>query len=236
MADDIEDDDGESVRLAFGTLPEGVSPGLRSQTTVNINDNDDPEVSVSFAESSYEVDEGGRVTVTVRLNADSKREVQIPLTAAAQGNATPPGETDPDYAAPPTFVRFTTGQTQRTFTFSATQDSDDDDGESVLLRFGTPPSRVSTGSPGTTTVSITDDDVPGVNLSRLTLNVVQGRSATYTVVLATRPTGDVTVTPASDNPDVTLLPVMLTFTQTDWNRAQRVTVSGAPIPRANRPR
>ena len=98
-ADDMEDD-GESVQLAFGTLLEGVSPGLHSQTTVSIADNDDLEVSVSFAESSYEVDEGGRVTVTVRLNADPKREVQIPLTAAAQGNATPPGETDPDYAAP----------------------------------------------------------------------------------------------------------------------------------------
>ena len=224
-ADDMDDDDGESVQLAFGTLPEGVSPGLRSQTTVSIADNDDPEVSVSFAESSYEVDEGGRVTVTVRLNADPKREVQIPLTAAAQSNATPLGETDPDYAAPPTFVRFTTGQTQRTFTFSATQDSDDDDGESVLLGFGTPPSRVSTGLPGTTTVSITDDDVPGVNLSRQTLNVVQGRSATYTVVLATRPTGNVTVTPGLSDTGVTLLPAMLTFTQTDWNRAQPVTVS-----------
>ena len=196
-----------------------------TQTTVSITDNDDPEVSVSFAESAYAVAEGGSVTVTVRLNADPKREVQIPLTATAQGGATPPGETAPDYAAPPTFVRFTTGQTQQTFTFRATQDPDDDDGESVLLGFGTPPSRVSTGSPGTTTVSITDDDVPGVNLSRLTLNVAQGRSATYTVVLATRPTGDVTVMPASDNPDVTLLPASLTFTQTDWNSAQRVRVS-----------
>ena len=223
--DDMEDDDGESVQLAFGTLPGAVTAVAPKQTTVSITDNDDPEVSVSFAESSYEVDEGGNVTVTVRLNADPKREVQIPLTAAAQGNATPPGETDPDYVAPPTFVRFTTGQTQRSFTFSATQDPDDDDGESVLLGFGTPPSRVSMGSPGTTSVSITDDDVPGVNLSRQTLNVVQGRSATYTVVLATRPTGAVTVTPVSDNPDVTLLPASLTFTQTDWNSAQRVRVS-----------
>ena len=225
-ADDMEDDDGESVQLAFGTLPGAVTAVAPTQTTVSITDNDDPEVSVSFAESSYEVDEGGNVTVTVRLNADPKREVQIPLTAAAQGNATPPGETDPDYAAPPTFVRFTTGQTQRTFTFSATQDPDDDDGESVLLGFGTPPSRVSMGSPGTTRVSITDDDVPGVNLSRLTLNVVQGRSATYTVVLATRPTGDVTVTPASDNTDdVTFEPATLTFMPAAWNSAQNVTVS-----------
>ena len=223
--DDMEDDDGESVQLAFGTPPLAVTAVAPTQTTVSITDNDDPEVSVSFAESAYAVAEGGSVTVTVRLNADPKREVQIPLTATAQGGATPPGETAPDYAAPPTFVRFTTGQTQQTFTFRATQDPDDDDGESVLLGFGTPPSRVSTGSPGTTTVSITDDDVPGVNLSRLTPNVVQGRSATYTVVLATRPTGDVTVMPASDNPDVTLLPASLTFTQTDWNSAQRVTVS-----------
>ena len=95
----------------------------------------------------------------------------------------------------------------------------------MLLGFGTPPSRVSTGLPGTTTVSITDDDVPGVNLSRQTLNVVQGRSATYTVVLATRPTGNVTVTPGLSDTGVTLLPAMLTFTQTDWNRAQPVTVS-----------
>ena len=222
--DDADDDDGESVQLAFGALPVAVTAVAPTQTTVSITDNDDPEVSVSFAESAYAVAEGGSVTVTVRLNADPKREVQIPLTATAQDGATPPGETAPDYAAPPTFVRFITGQTQQTFTFRATQDPDDDDGESVLLGFGTPPSRVSTGSPDTTTVSITDDDVPGVNLSRRTLNVVQGGSATYTVVLATRPTGDVTVTPLSDNPGVTLLPVMLTFQQTDWNSAQRVTV------------
>ena len=224
-ADDTEDDDDESVLFAFDTFPNGVSAGTRTQFTVNIDDNDDPEVIVSFAEGSYAVAEGGSVTVTVRLNADPKREVQIPLTAAAQSNATPPGETDPDYAAPPTFVRFATGQTQRTFTFSATQDPDDDDGESVLLGFGTLPSSVSAGMPNQTTVTITDDDEPGVNVSRLTLNVVQDRSATYTVVLGTRPTGDVTVTPASDNPLITFSPASLTFTQTDWNRPQHVTVS-----------
>ena len=79
--------------------------------------------------------------------------------------------------------------------------------------------------PNQTTVTITDDDEPGVNVSRLTLNVVQDRSATYTVVLGTRPTGDVTVTPASDNPLITFSPASLTFTQTDWNRPQHVTVS-----------
>ena len=222
--DDADDDDGETVTIAFGTPPTAVTAVAPTQTTVSITDNDDPEVSVSFAESSYAVAEGGSVTVTVRLNADPKREVQIPLTATAQGGATPPGGTNPDYAAPPTSVRFTRGQTERTFTFSATQDPDDDDGESVELGFGTPlPDRVSAGT--TTTVNIDDDDGPGVNLSPLNLNVVQGRSATYRVTLNTRPTGDVTVTPASDNPDVTFEPATLTFMPAAWNSAQSVTVS-----------
>ena len=223
---DTEDDDEESVLLAFGTLPTAVTPGSLTQATVNITDDDDPEVNVSFAAAAYTVAEGGMVTVTVRLSADPERMVDIPLTVTAQGGATAPGETDPDYVAPPATVTFDTGQTERTFTFSATQDSDDDDGETVVLGFGTLlPARVSAGTTSETTVSITDDDEPGVNVTPQMLRVVQGRSATYRVTLDTRPTGDVTVTPASDNPDVTFEPATLTFMPAAWNSAQSVTVS-----------
>ena len=222
--DDTEDDDGENVLLAFGTLPTAVTPGGLTQTTVNITDDDDPEVTVSFAEASYAVAEGGPVTVTVQLSADPERTVEVPLTATAQGGATAPGGNDPpDYLAPPATVTFATGQTERTFTFSTTQDFDDDDGENVLLEFDTLPDRVIAGAAAT--VNITDDDGPGVNVSPLNLNVVQGRSATYRVTLNTRPTGDVTVTPASDNPDVTFEPATLTFMPAAWNSAQSVTVS-----------
>ena len=120
-------------------------------------------------------------------------------------------------------MTFPTGQTERTITFTAEQDPDDDDGESVLLGFGTLPARVSAGA--TATVSITDDDGPGVNVTPQMLRVVQGRSATYRVTLNTRPTGNVTVTPASDNPDVTFEPATLTFMPAAWNSAQSVTVS-----------
>ena len=145
---DTEDDDEESVLLAFGTLPTAVTPGSLTQATVNITDDDDPEVNVSFAAAAYTVAEGGMVTVTVRLSADPERMVDIPLTVTAQGGATAPGGNDPpDYLAPPATVTFATGQTERTFTFSATQDSDDDDGETVLLGFGTLlPARVSAGN------------------------------------------------------------------------------------------
>ena len=44
--DDI-DDDGESVALAFGTLPTGVSTGSTDSVTVTITDNDTAGVTIS---------------------------------------------------------------------------------------------------------------------------------------------------------------------------------------------
>ena len=85
------------------------------------------------------------------------------------------------------------------------------------------PARVNAGA--TATVNITDDDEPRVNVTPQTLRVVQGRSTTYRVTLNTRPTGNVTVTPASDNPDVTFQPTSLIFMPAAWNSAQSVTVS-----------
>ena len=55
-----------------------------------------------------------------------------------------------------------------------------------------------------------------------------GTTDTYTVVLATAPTGDVTITVTSGAPSVaTVDEASLTFTTTDWATAQTVTVTGA---------
>ena len=78
------------------------------------------------------------------------------------------------------------------------------------------------------TVTITDDDTRGVNVSRTTLPVAEGGSDTYTVVLTSEPTGQVTMTPSvADNFDVTVRPTSLTFTSLDWSTAQTVTVEAA---------
>ena len=89
------------------------------------------------------------------------------------------------------------------------------------------PDRVTAGTPAETTVNIIDDDGPGVNVIPLNLNVVQGSSATYTVVLATQPPTHVTVTPESDNTMVTFAPAALTFSTTEWGSRQTVTVEAA---------
>ena len=188
-ASDSDNDDGESVRISFGTLPAQVSAGTYSGTTVSITDDDVPSVTVSFEEDSYTVGEGSSVTVKVKLSADPERTVTIPLTKTNQG-----GATASDYNAPNSVV-FNAGDTEKTLSFSATQDTVDDDGESVKLGFQNLPTGVSSGTTDEATVSITDDDVPSVTVSfeRASYTVAEGSSETVKVKLSADPERTVTV-------------------------------------------
>ena len=220
-AQDAEDDDGESVLLAFGILPDGVSPGTRNETTVSITDDDVPQVTVSFGQAAYTVAEGETQSVTVTLSADPERTVVIPITHTPQTGADSPA----DYTVPSS-VTFNTGQMSQTITFEAIQDDVDDDDESVRLRFGTLPPSVSLGTTTQATVSITDDDGAGVSVSESSLTIAEGSSGTYTIVLDSQPTADVTVTINDpSNADVTAEPASLTFSSTDWNTPMTVTVN-----------
>ena len=67
----------------------------------------------------------------------------------------------------------------------------------------------------------------GVTVSPTALTVTKGTSRTYTAKLNTQPTESVTVTPSSSNTKVTFSPASLTFTTTNWNTAQTVTVTAA---------
>ena len=100
------------------------------------------------------------VTVTVTLSADPERTVTIPLSATNQN-----GASNADYSGVPNSLTFSATETQKTFTFSATDDAVDDDGESVKLGFGSLPAGVSAGTTNETTISITDNDVPNVEVS-----------------------------------------------------------------------
>ena len=68
------------------------------------------------------------------------------------------------------------------------------------------------------TVSVTDNDTAGVTIvASAPINVVEGGTGTYTVVLASQPSASVAVTPTSGNESaVTVPPTVLTFTTGDW--------------------
>ena len=229
-ADEV-DDDGESVKLGFGTLPAGVASGDTAESTVSITDDDDPGVRVSFGAASYTVAEGGTVEVTVTLSADPEREVVIPLTTTNEG-----GATVADYSNVPESVTFESGDTSKTFIFEATDDTVDDDGESVKLGFGAMPTGVTadttipdgeTQARDTATVSITDDDKPAsvtVNFEQDSYTVAEGSTVTVKVTLSDDPEMTVTVpltateqdgATGSDYSDV---PASLTFESGDTEK------------------
>ena len=120
------------------------------------------------------------------------------------------------------------GDTEETFTFTAAQDTLNDDGESVRLSFGSDlPSRISAGTIAQTTVSINDDDGAGVTIEPPSLTIEEGLTDTYTVVLTSQPTADVTVTVnVPSGPDISVnATTPLTFTDSDWNQEQTVIVT-----------
>ena len=90
----------------------------------------------------------------------------------------------------------TSGETEKTFTFTATQDSVDDDGESVTLEFGdTLPAGVTLGTHAEAIVSITDDDLPAVAVSyeHSSYTVAEGETETVKVTLSAVPEREVII-------------------------------------------
>ena len=220
-ADDVDDDD-ESVDLAFGSLPTGVSAGTTSTSTVSITDDDVPSVTVSFEQSSYTVAEGGNATVKVTLSEAPERQVGLILNKANQG-----GASSADYSGVPASLTFGASDTEKTFTFAATADDVDDDDESVILSFGALPTGVSAGTNSTSTVSITDDDVPSVSVSfeQASYAVVEGETEDVKVTLSAAPEREVVILltktehGGASSDDYSGVPSSLTFGATDTEKS-----------------
>ena len=84
--------------------------------------------------------------------------------------------------------------------------------------------------------AVADKDGPGVTVSKSGVSMDEGSSDSFTVVLDTEPSGDVTVTVSTDDVGAASVSkdggvtqgssVDLTFTTADWDSAQTVTVTG----------
>ena len=121
---DSVDDAWESVKLTFGTLPTGVTAGTPTVTTFSIIEG----MAVSFDMADYVATEGGPdATVTVELSAPAPRQVDIPLTAEGRSGAIPT-----DWSGVPEQLTFNAGDTEKTFSFTAVQDDDENTETGVL--------------------------------------------------------------------------------------------------------
>ena len=78
--------------------------------------------------------------------------------------------------------------------------------------------------------TIMDDDVRGISISQTTIELAEGASAGYSVVLTSEPTADVTIELSFIGPaglSISLSSRQLTFTPADWNTGQSLIVTVA---------
>ena len=194
---------GDGAWLTATGRPEPQPPSALTLTTSATNDT--------------AAEDAGTVTVTATLNRPVlEGEVTVTLLAGSGTTAT---ATD-DYTLPGAF-RIAKGETSATADVTIVDDDLDEDNERLVLT-----ATAGNLSVAGVTVTIADDDTAGVAVSTRTLSVTAGGTAGYTLVLDSRPTAKVTVTPTSSAGARATVSSALTFTPSNWSTAQPVTVTG----------
>ena len=145
---DTADDSVTLTHTAAGAEYDAATAAL------DVTVDDTTDIGVSFDRASYSATEGGSsATVTVELSAPAPRQVEIPLTAAGHD-----GATQDDWSGVPVSLTFDVGDTSASFTVTAFDDTEEDNGEMVELGFGALPSGFVAGTPAIARVTLINDD------------------------------------------------------------------------------
>ncbi len=175
---------------------------------------------IRLSSISLNVDEGASRSYTVRLASAPTGSVDVTVEAPTGSDLTLSGDTLTGSTLTFTDDNWSTAQT--VMVAAAEDDAAVQDTVMVTHEFNG-----ATTNNSTLQVTIRENDTRGVTVEPTTLDVPEGSSGTYTVVLDSQPTDDVTVTVSGTAGDVTLNRSQLTFTTTDWFQAQEVMVNAA---------
>ena len=217
-ADDADTDpDAATVRH---TASGGGYGAVTADLAVSVAENDAPGLVVD--RTVLGVAEGGSGTYTVALATRPAGAVTVAVAPVTGGSA------DVSVAPPSLTFAVSGWDGAQTVTVSAADDAD------AVADAATVRHRASGADYGSVSadlsVTVTESDRTGLRLAPKGLAVPESGSGTYTVALASAPAGAVTVAVApvaGSSADVGVSPASLTFTVSDWNGAQTVTVSAA---------
>ena len=219
--DGISDDTVSLTHTVTGADYGSVTADL---VEVTVTEKDTPGVTVT--PTSLTIKEGETGTYTVKLNTQPTGNVTVTV-GGASGDVT--ADTDPNTDNDQTTLTFTSSDwdTAQTVTVSAAVDKDGVSDDTVSLTHTVTGADYGSVTADSVEVAVTEKDTPGVTVTPTSLTIKEGESDTYTVVLNTQPTGNVTVTVGGASGDVSVSATSLTFTSSDWDTAQTVTVSAA---------
>ena len=196
-------------------------PVTIARVAVTVTDGDTAGVTVS--KTTLTVDEGGNGSYTVKLDAQPASDVVIGVTKSGS----------PDVTVSPATLTFSSSNwdTAQTVTVAAAQDADAVNDAASITHAVDASRSANEFDPVTiagVTVTVADDDTAGVTVSETTLTITEGNSSTYTVKLNTQPASDVVIgVTKTGSTDVTVSPATLTFSSSNWDTAQTVTVRAA---------
>ena len=214
-----EDSDSAQDTATVTHTVAGADYGSVTAAAVGVTVTDDDMPGVTVSPLSLTINEGDTGTYTIVLDTEPTGAVEVRINVPSAPT---------DVTADPVSLTFTTSNwdTAQTVTVSAAEDDDSAQDTATVTHFV---SGANYGSGSVTAaavgVTVTDNDTPGVTASPTSLTIDEGSTGTYTVALNTQPTAQVTVAIGSDNPDVTVSSSSLTFTTSNWDSAQTVTVT-----------
>lgn len=217
---DSVDEVDETIVVDIDLVTNGIESG-EQQVTVSIIDDDLPP-NVTLSVDNSEISEAsGTATVTATLSAVSSQTVIVDLRFS--GTAV----LNDDYSRSGTQIVIPAGQTSRTVMLTAVQDAVAEGNETIVVDITSMTNGSESGSQQVTT-TIIDDDSVGLTVSRNSLAVSEsGSTETFTVKLNTQPASNVVLSVmSSDTTEAKVSPATLTFTPSNWNTAQTVTVTG----------
>ncbi len=188
--------------------------------------------AVTVSKATLTVDEGGRGTYKVVLDVQPAGDVTITV-GGISGDVTV--DTNAGRAGNQSLLIFTPANwsVAQTVTVSAGEDPDAATDAKVTLTHTAAGGGYAAVTVASVEVTVRENDVAGVTVSRPALTVFEEGSGTYTVRLNSAPSANVTVTVAGTSGDVTVdtdagttgNQNTLTFTTANYATAQTVTVS-----------
>ena len=216
-----EDDDAAQDTATIDHAVSGADYDSIAAASVSVTVGESEMVGVTVSVTALTIPEGE--TGSYRVTLDSEPTGPVTIT---------PTKTGSDHVlVGRTTLAFTSANWETGYTVGVIAVADDDAvDDTATIDHAVSGADYGSVMAASVSVSVADDEVAGVTLSTRALSVPEGGSNTYTVVLTSEPTANVTVTPAraaGGSTDVTFATSTLTFTPGNWETAQTVTVEAA---------
>ncbi|MBD1932406.1 MULTISPECIES: DUF4347 domain-containing protein [Cyanophyceae] len=202
-----------------GTANGGIDTSVAKTFNITVN----PQPKISISDVTITEGDSGIAFAEFQVSLSNASTETVSVNYATANNTAIAGS---DYTAINDTLTFAPGVTTQTFRVAVNGDMMDEANESFFVNLSNPSKATIIDAQGIG--NIIDNDTAGFTITAISGNTSEmGGTASFSVKLNSRPTAEVTLSLASsDTTEGTISNSKLTFTESNWNDAQTVTVKG----------